>query len=378
MAAQTDGILIYSPLYRTFSYGPDHPLRPTRLHLTDTLMDGYGLFAGPAVRKSEPREASRAELQRVHSKFYLDALELANVGEIFPGALSWGLGTDDNPVFEGVRDWSYLVCGGTLMALREVVEGRTKFAFHTGGGLHHGHHARAAGFCYVNDIAVAIAEQMESGKKVFYLDIDAHHGDGVQEEFYGTDRVFTLSIHESPEHLFPGTGFVHEVGEGRGKGHSVNIPLEPGTADVTFIEAFESVVPAVLSSFCPDIVFMQLGVDAMTRDPLAHLRLTTRSLVHVIERVRELFTGPIMATGGGGYEMDTVARCWTLVWGIMTDQEVPDELPGVYLAERKKYGATGVGQLTLRDPEPEDIPDQSGPMRHLEESLKFLRDKEII
>ena len=378
MVAETDGILIYSPLYRNFSYGPDHPLRPTRLYLTDVLMEAYGLFDGPAVRKEEPRKATRDELQRVHSKFYLDALEMANSGEHFKGSLSWGLGTDDNPIFEGVRDWSFLVCGGTLKALREVAGGTTKFAFHTGGGLHHAHHARAAGFCYVNDIAVAIAEQMELGKRVFYLDIDAHHGDGVQEMFYGSNRVFTLSIHESPEHLFPGTGYAHEVGDGRSKGHSINVPLEPGTADTTFIEAFEAVVPAVMLSFAPDMVVMQLGVDTMARDPLAHLKLTTRSFAHVLERVRELFTGPIMATGGGGYEMDTVARSWTLAWAIMTGQEVPDELPETYLTERKKYGATGVGQMTLRDPEPETIPDQSGPMKHLEGTLKYLREEGII
>jgi acetoin utilization deacetylase AcuC-like enzyme len=126
------------------------------------------------------------------------------------------------------------------------------------------------------------------------------------------------------------------------------------------------------------MVVIQAGVDTMTRDPLAHLRLTTRSLVHVVERVRELFTGPIMATGGGGYEMDTVARSWTLLWGILTGQEVPDELPEVYLKERKKYGATGVGQMTLRDPEPESVPDQSGPMKHLERSLRFLKEQGII
>ena len=123
---------------------------------------------------------------------------------------------------------------------------------------------------------------------------------------------------------------------------------------------------------------MQLGVDAMTRDPLAHLSLTTRSLAHVLGRVRELFGGPIMATGGGGYEMDTVARAWTLAWGILTGQDVPNELPAAYLEERKRYGATGVGQMTLRDPEPENTPDQSEPLRHLEHTLKFLKGREVI
>ncbi|MCK5351565.1 acetoin utilization protein AcuC, partial [bacterium] len=158
----------------------------------------------------------------------------------------------------------------------------------------------------------------------------------------------------------------------------VNVPLEPGSTDSTFIEAFEGVVPHIISSFSPDCIVMQLGVDSMTRDPLAHLRLTTRSLIHVLGRVRELYSGPIMATGGGGYEMDTVARAWTLAWSILTGQEVPDELPEAYLKERRKYGATGVGQKTLRDPEPEQIPDQTEPLRHLDHTLRFLRERGII
>jgi len=378
MTAPVNKLLVYSPLYRTFSYGADHPLRPTRLHLTHTLMEACGLLSGPDVRQIEPEEASREDLFRIHSPAYLDALEMANSGENFHGSLAWGLGLSDNPIFAGVRDWSYLVCGGSLRALREVTAGRSWFAFHPGGGYHHAHRARAAGFCYVNDIAVAISEQVERGQKILYLDIDAHHGDGVQEAFYDTDRVMTVSIHESPDHLFPGSGYVHELGEAEGYGFSINIPLEPGSADPAFIEAFEGVLPQVISSFAPDCMVMQLGVDAMTRDPLAHLRLTTRSIIHVLERVRDLYGGPLMATGGGGYEMDTVARAWTLAWSILVGREIPDQLPETYVKERRKYGATGIGQMTLRDPEPENVPDQSEPMRHLEHTLGFLREREII
>ena len=378
MKERVDGLLVYSPLYRTFSYGPDHPLRPTRLYLTHTLMEAYDLLDGSGLRQMEPLEATREDLLQVHSASYLDALDLANSGESFPDSFTWGLGLGDNPIFAGVRDWSYLVCGGSLMALREVVAGRSRVAFHTGGGFHHAHHAKAAGFCYVNDIAVAISEQVNQGQRILYLDLDAHHGDGVQETFYGSDRVVTVSIHESPEHLFPGSGHVHEMGEGEGAGFSVNVPLEPGSGDSTFIEAFESVFPSVLASFSPDCIVMQLGVDTMTRDPLAHLMFTTRSLIHALGRVRELYSGPVMATGGGGYEMDTVARAWTLAWGILTEQSVPDELPEAYLKERSRYGASGVRQMTIRDPEPDSIPDQTEPLRHLEHTLRFLREKGII
>jgi len=378
MKEHVDGLLVYSPLYRTFSYGPDHPLRPTRLYLTHTLMGAYGLLEGPCVELVEPHEASREQLLGVHSGSYLDALDMANSGESLPDALTWGLGLGDNPIFAGVRDWSYLVCGGSLMALREVVAGRSRVAFHTGGGFHNAHHEKAAGFCYLNDIAVAISEQVNQGQRILYLDLDAHHGDGVQEAFYGSDRVVTVSIHESPEHLFPGTGHVHEMGEGEGYGYSVNVPLEPGSGDSTFIEAFEGVFPSVLSSFSPDCIVMQLGVDTMIRDPLAHLMFSTRSLIYALGRVQELYSGPIMATGGGGYEMDTVARAWTLAWSILTGQDVADPLPEAYLKERAKYGASGVRQMTLKDPKPEIVPDQSEPMRHLEHTLKFLRERGVI
>jgi len=378
MSGPANALLVYSPLYRTFSYGPDHPLRPTRLHLTKTLMKSCRLLDGAGIRQMEPTPAARADLLRVHSAAYLGALDLANSGENFPDSLAWGLGFGDNPIFPGVRDWSYLVCGGSLLAMRDVSEGRSHTAFHFGGGFHHAHYAKAAGFCYINDIAVAIAEQVEEGKRVFYLDVDAHHGDGVQEAFYGSDRVLTLSIHESPEHLFPGSGYVQETGEGPGAGFSVNVPLEPGSSDRTFIEAFENFVPPLLAAFSPDLMVMQLGVDGMSRDHLAHLRLSTRSLVHILERVLKLYRGPIMATGGGGYEMDTVARSWTLAWGLLSGQEVPDRLPDAYIRERAKYGATGVGQTTLRDPLPSPPPDETQPMRQLEETIRFFRERGVI
>ena len=172
MNPPVDGLLVYSPLYRTFSYGPDHPLRPTRLYLTHTLMEACGLLNGPAVVQMEPVEGpsvrvgtgSRSELSIGCAMLDLVGPwsgNLANSGEPFPDAFRWGLGFGDNPIFAGVRDWSYLVCGGSLLALAEVAEGRAGVAFHTGGGFHHAHHDKAAGFCYVNDIAVAIARQVE-------------------------------------------------------------------------------------------------------------------------------------------------------------------------------------------------------------------------
>jgi len=373
-----ESLLVYSPLYRTFSYGPNHPLRPTRLHLTHVLMGAYGLLEGSGIRVLQPKGAGEEDLERVHSRAYIEALMRANTGESFPSAFNWGLGFGDNPIFPGVWDWSRIVAGGSLLALEEVAEGRANVAFHTGGGFHHAHRSRAAGFCYLNDLAVAMARQTEEGHRILYLDIDAHHGDGVQETFYRSDRVLTVSIHESPVYLFPGTGYVDEQGEGEGQGFSVNVPLTRGASDPVFIRAFEEVVPSLAKSFDPDFVVLQLGVDTMKSDPLAHQRYTTESIIHVVARIKEIFGARIMAAGGGGYEMDTVARCWTLAWGILTGRDLPDELPLTYVEERARYGATGSGRLTLRDPAPGIPQDQTLAEKHLDETLKFLRHSGVI
>jgi len=371
-------LLIYSPRYRSFSYGADHPLRPMRLHLTNRLMESCGLLEGSDLVIVQPEPAEEKDILRVHSKDYVDALKKADDGEFFNGAFEFGLGLSDNPIFENVFELSLLVCGGTLKAVRETIRGEASVAFHTGGGFHHAHLSRAAGFCYLNDAAAAIAEQAEAGKRILYIDLDAHHGDGVQEAFYRSDRVLTISLHETPEYLFPGTGYVEEIGEGDGEGFSVNVPLHPGTADALHQEAFDAVVVPLLNSFAPDLVVMQLGVDCMSGDPLAHLVLTTASLEYCLRRVKKVYPGPVAALGGGGYDMDTVARAWTLAWSILLGREVPDTLPEEYVALRREYGATGRALLTLRDPTPDEEPAQDVQRDYLHRQLEYLRRQGII
>jgi acetoin utilization protein AcuC len=371
-------LLVYSPKYRDFSYGSSHPLRPTRLHLTTKLMEYYGLLEGSEIEVTEPVPAEESDISRVHSQEYIEALKRANDGEFFEGALSYGLGFSDNPIFKNLFEWSMLVVGGTLKATRTVAKGEVSLSFHTGGGFHHAHRSRASGFCYLNDVSIAIAEQADAGKKVLYLDVDAHHGDGVQETFYDSARVLTISIHETPDHLFPGTGYVNELGEGEGMGFAINIPLAPGTTDSIHHEAFEAVVPPLLESFGPDLVVLQLGVDSMSGDPLAHLKLTTASLEHALKRIRELYKGGLVALGGGGYNMDTVARSWALAWSIFTECDVQDSLPEEYIVLRSEYGATGAGQMTLRDPVPDPEPDQDVQREYLNTQIEFLRKHGII
>jgi acetoin utilization protein AcuC len=229
---------------------------------------------------------------------------------------AYGLGPGDNPIFPGMYAWSQLSAGGTLQAARLVESGEVDRAFHIAGGLHHGMPNHAAGFCYVNDPVIAITELVHKGYRVVYIDIDVHHGDGVQAAFYDTDRVLTISLHESGHYLFPGTGFVQETGAGQGLGYAVNLPMPPGMDDEVYLEGFMAIVPPLVQAYQPDLVFTQLGVDSFHDDPLAHGQLTTRGFVDVLQQIKTLAPRWI-ATGGGGYNLSNVARAWTLGWSIM-------------------------------------------------------------
>ncbi len=369
-------LLVHTPRYRAFNFGPEHPMRTLRLHLAATLMEAEGLTTGEGVAVREPQEPPPADILRAHRPEYLAALRVCDGGHEPPGARAFGLGMPDNPVFPGVFRWANLACGGTLAAVRAVAEGEFPRAFHPGGGHHHARPARAAGFCYLNDINVALAEQVEKGRRVLYLDLDAHHADGVEEFFAADDRVLVVSFHEWGETLFPGTGWVEEAGRGKGEGFTVNIPLLPGSGDPVYREAFEAVVVPMHRSFAPDLVVLQTGVDAMARDPLAHLALSTEGFCWMLSSLLDL--NPRLATlGGGGYEMDTVARCWTLAWSLLAGRRLPDPLPQAYLAERARWGSTGVGLRSLRDPVP-SWPDQTKAREHLHTVLSHLRQKGLL
>jgi acetoin utilization protein AcuC len=243
--------------------------------------------------------------------------------------------------------WSQLCAGGALQAARLVTSGEVDVAFHIAGGLHHGRPEQASGFCYVNDLAIAISELVQQGYRVAYIDVDVHHGDGVQAAFYDTDQVLTISLHESGRFLFPGTGFVEEIGVGKGRGYAVNLPFPPGTDDVLFSEGFTAVVPPLVEAYKPDVLVTQLGVDTFRDDPLAHGDVTTAGFVAVLQQLKTLAPHWI-ATGGGGYNVTNVARAWTLAWGVMNDVEIPDALPKGALSLLQQ---AGYGGHALRDPD---------------------------
>ncbi|MBI5521674.1 MAG: acetoin utilization protein AcuC [Desulfarculus sp.] len=316
---------VYSDELLKFDYGPTHPLRIWRLGLVNQLIELCGLTL-PAVPITP---ATLDQMCIFHDRRYLETLAEMSRSEGGDHQLAYGLGAEDNPVFPGLYDWSALLTGGTLGATRLVVEDGHPVAFNIAGGMHHAMAGRASGFCYVNDAVVAIKGLLAKGLRVAYIDVDAHHGDGVQWAFYDSDQVLTISLHQHPATLFPGTGSVEEMGRGAGRGFAVNLPLWPDTDDDIYTQCFEEVVPPVIEAFEPDYIVSQLGVDTFLSDPLANLNLTTKGFGRCLKLISQMAMGRWIALGGGGYHVVNVARGWTLAWAVMRglEDDLPRELP---------------------------------------------------
>ncbi len=362
---------IYSDRFQDYDYGEGHPLKMVRLRLTYELLKSYEILGRNNVRLVEPVPASREEVRLIHTEGYISALEQIDKGHE-PSELSrYGLGWGDNPVFKGVYEGSLLGAGGSIVAARMVETGEVDVAFNIAGGLHHAMPDRASGFCYLNDPAIAIRDLTSRGKRVVYIDIDAHHGDGVQHAFYDTDQVLTISLHESGRFLFPGTGDVTETGKGKGKGYSVNLPFLPGTDDHLFVWGFEQVVPPLVKAFKPDFLVTQLGVDTMTSDPLTHLDLTTNGFTRMIELMK-VWSVPWVALGGGGYDVVNVARCWSLAFAIMAGVDLPDKLPDEFIAS---LGKLGLSAKALRGPVRGSRKEMDGRRAFAEEGVKYIKEQ---
>lgn len=317
----------YSDSLLQYEFRKDHPLNPDRLKLTYLLSEELGLLKD--VEILEPEKATREELERFHTRDYVDAvLESAKTQEPM---YRHGLGTMDNPLFPQIYDAATRYVGATLVAAKRMLEG-SSHAFCISGGLHHAHKSAASGFCIFNDIVAAIMlAQEQSPIKVLYYDFDAHHGDGVQNAFYQSKDVLTISIHQTGETLFPGTGHVYESGAGDAVGYSVNIPLSPGAGSTELTRAFDEVVVPLFESYQPDLLVTQLGVDAHYIDPLAQLTMTTHGFEYVLNKLRKLSDkfckSGWLALGGGGYHPVNVARLWTLFLAIILNKKVPEKLP---------------------------------------------------
>jgi acetoin utilization protein AcuC len=366
---------IYTDEFLKFDYGPTHPFKTSRLNLAYELIKAHGLLSMPNVRYVEARKAEDEDLLLFHNKEYIEVLKAVNAGIELPHACFYGLGSEDNPVFKGVFDWSRLVTGATLQAASLVDLGEVDIAFNISGGLHHAMSMRAAGFCYVNDIVIAILSLVKKGRRVAYIDIDAHHGDGVQAAFYNTNRVLTISIHETGEVLFPGTGFENETGRDKGEGYSVNIPMPPYSDDELFIYAFNEIVPPLINKFRPDVVVTQLGVDSFSSDPLAHLNYTNNGFCEVVKKIKEI-SPKWVALGGGGYDFVNLAKAWTLAWAIMNDIEIPDEIPEDFL---KKYSHEGFTNGKMMDENYSETGIRKEQMREeVERVITFLKAKVFV
>ncbi len=338
--------LVHSDEWRRFDYGPEHPLRMERLGLTFRLMEAYGLTSLPRSRVVTPAPAEIDEIAAFHTRDYIETLRAVGAGDWVPHAARYGLGPGDNPIFPGLWDLARVCAGGSLMAAALVAEGEADRVFHFAGGLHHAMPDRASGFCYVNDPVLAIMALRRRGWRVAYVDIDAHHGDGVQFAFYDDPNVLTISTHERGDRLFPGTGFVDELGRGEGVGYSVNLPLQPFTDDAVYAPAFEAVVPKLLTAFAPDALVLQLGIDSHRTDPLTHLAFTVQGFEAAVRRLLGLVPR-VVALGGGGYDLPNVARAWTAAWAAMNDVALDPALPRQAHAELQRLG---LGTMSLWDP----------------------------
>ena len=316
--------VVFDPRLTEYDFGPSHPMGPMRVELTMALADAMGV-TGPRLRSVGAPVASDDTLATVHTPDYIDAVR--RVGSLRGAVdLSHGLGTDDNPVFLGMHEASAHIVGATVEACRQVWSGESRHAVSVSGGLHHALPRSASGFCVYNDLAVGIQWLLDQGaERVAYVDVDVHHGDGVERIFYDDPRVLTVSLHETGQMLFPGTGFPAHTGPAGAAGSAVNVALPPGTGDAGWLRAFHAVVPPLLRAFKPDVLVTQQGCDSHMDDPLAHLMLSVdgqrASYLALHDLAHEVADGRWVATGGGGYALvDVVPRAWTHLLAIASGQ----------------------------------------------------------
>lgn len=333
-------LLVFGPRSTTYDFGPHHPLTPRRFGPGIDLLRAVGAEPGLA-----PEPATDADLLRVHVPAYLETVRRFSADpSLLPKA---GIGTSDNPAFAGMHEAAAAVAGGSMQAMEAILRGDVEHAHHPGGGLHHAMPDRAWGFCIYDDPALAVVRARAEGLRVLYVDLDVHHGDGVQAICYEDPGVLTLSFHESGRYLFPETGFPDELGEGRAAGTSVNVPFQPFAGEDAWLPAVRALLPSLAAVFGPDVVVSQHGADAHAWDPLAHLRVTTTAMAEAARLVdgvsHRWASGRWLATGGGGYDAyRVVPRAWALTWLAGAHREPPDETPAAW-RERWADEAAGFG-----------------------------------
>lgn len=343
-------LLVYGPRSTMYDFGPAHPLTPRRFGTGISLLESLG-----AVPNLAPEPATDDELELIHEARYIEVVKAFSRQPLADHRA--GIGPGDTPAFAGMHEASASVAGGSLRAMEAILRGDAIHAFHPGGGLHHAMAARASGFCVYDDPALAIARARRDGLRVLYIDLDVHHGDGVQSIHWNDPGVLTVSIHESGHSLFPGTGFADELGGPGAEGSKVNIALDPGTGELGWVEALEIALPALARAFQPEILVSQHGADAHAWDPLAHLNVTTTAMgraARLIDSLAHLHTGGRwLATGGGGYDVyRVVPRVWGHVWLAQSHMaamgELSPEWRARWAADAEHYGQSPI-PATLDD-----------------------------
>ncbi|ORX62948.1 histone deacetylase [Hesseltinella vesiculosa] len=309
-----------------YHYGERHPMKPHRLTLTNHLVLNYGLHNKMEI--FQPRRATDDEILEFHASDYVDFLKRVtpdnaeNYEQLFQ---RFNVG-DDCPIFDGIYDFCQRYSGATIEAARKLIAGGADICINWSGGLHHAKKSEASGFCYVNDIVLGILEMLRYFPRVLYVDIDIHHGDGVQEAFYMTDRVMTVSFHKYNGDFFPGTGHLDEIGSSLGKYYSVNVPLRDGIDDNEYVWLFREVMNGVMDTFKPSAVVLQCGADSLGCDRLGVFNLSIKAHGRCVQIMKD-YKVPMLVVGGGGYTVRNVARCWTYETSILVDQELNNDLP---------------------------------------------------
>jgi len=320
--------LMWDEAVTGYDFGPGHPMDPIRLELTRRLVGAFGLDREVDVVAAEP--AGDSTLQLIHREDYIDAVKAVSADPASADG-SYGLGTPDDPAFAGMHEASALIAGQSVAAAEAVWRGDALHAVNFAGGLHHAMPGAASGFCIYNDAALAIARLLELGaQRVAYVDVDVHHGDGVQTAFWDDPRVLTISLHEHPRTLFPQTGWPEETGADSAPGTAVNLALPAGTGDEGWVRGFHAVVPELIADFAPEVLVTQHGADTHFEDPLAHLAVSLDAQRAVQVACHELAHahagGKWIALGGGGYDViGVVPRSWTHLVGIAAERPVEPE-----------------------------------------------------
>ncbi len=325
--------IIWSDQFTNYNLGEGHPMNTRRLDIPYQLYRNLDFLNNPSFTEFTPVEASEDDLLRFHSKNYIKMVKsLSKAGDGYYGR--YGLGTGDCPVFPEMHESSCLIVGGTLEGTKRIMNNEVNQAFSLMAGLHHAFEEQAAGFCYYNDAVIAINYlQEEYGiERILYIDTDVHHGDGVLGAFYSSKNVLGVSIHESPQFLFPGTGLSDEIGREDGLGYTINIPLFPGTWDDLYIELFEGIIPCIWKEYDPEFIIWQCGADGHFGDILGHLNLTTNLYNYLGRRISELSSdcsanGRLLLLGGGGYNPDSVARVWMATLAGISGVSLPEFSP---------------------------------------------------